>query len=112
MQQTNLTIRLTKKEKATLQKLAHIDGKSMTDYIKFKIFDTQEFPKEEVQKQNGMQSESIISYLEKYLQPMLKTVLTNNGIMRLTVGKEISEQDKESLKNEINDKVAKLFEVK
>ena len=50
--------------------------------------------------------------VEQYLDLISKVVLANNGILRKTIAKDFTEQDKESLKNEINDKVAKLFDVK
>ena len=49
---------------------------------------------------------------EQYLDLISKVVLANNGILRKTIAKDFTEQDKESLKNEINIKVAKLFDVK
>lgn len=120
----SIIIRLTKKEKAILQKLSLLEGKNMTNYIKSKIFDVQEFsdkfPKEETKKQSETHSEKVndtsskmdVTHIEKYLESILKTALINNGILRLTIGKDISLEEKESLKDDVNEKVAKFINVK
>ena len=104
----SIIIRLSKKEKATLQKLALLEGKNMTDYIKSRVFN--------LEQENTKQVEKILSpsqnKVEQYLDMISKVVLANNRILSKTIAKDFTEQDKESLKNEINDKVAKLFETK
>lgn len=102
----SIIIRLTKKEKATIQKLALLEGKNMTDFIKSKIFNLAQ--ETQTEKASPLSQDKF----EQYLGMISRVVLANNAILSKTIAKDFTEQDKESLKNEINIKVAKLFEVK
>ena len=107
----SIIIRLTKKEKATLQKLALLEGKNMTDYIKSRVFNLENENIKHAEKAAQL-PQNTSEKVEQYLDLISKVVLANNAILSKTIAKDFTEQDKESLKNEINDKVAKLFEVK
>jgi hypothetical protein len=48
--------------------------------------------------------------VEQYLDLISKVVLANNAILGKTIAKDFTEQERETLKNEVNNKVAKLFE--
>ena len=89
--------------------MAMLEGKNLTDYAKSKLFNWKELTAEEVAKEKVQQSEIIISHMEKYMELMLKTLLTNNGILRLTLGKDLLESDKENLRAEVRETVEKLF---
>ena len=93
---SSFIIRFTNQEKATLHKLAQLEGKTMTDYIKSKIFST----------------DTSNSSTEKIFNNILKITLANNAILNKTVAKDFSEQEKDSLKNEINDTTVKLLKQK
>jgi hypothetical protein len=66
-----ITFRLTKSEKIMLEKLAHLEKKNVSDYIKSKLFSWQEYSPEEIKKENIQQSEIIMSEMKKYLKPIL-----------------------------------------
>jgi len=105
----SIIIRLTKKEKATLQKLALLEGKNMTDFIKSRVFNVEKESIKHTEKAS-QPPHNTLEKVEQYLDLISKVVLANNGILRKTTAKDFTEQEKETLKNEINDKVAKLFE--
>ena len=107
----SIIIRLTKKEKATIQKLALLESKNMTDFIKSRVFNVETESIKHAEKASQL-PQNTFEKVEQYLDLISKVVLANNGILSKTIAKDFTEQDKESLKNEINDKVAKLFEVK
>lgn len=109
MTTSTFSIRLTKSEKITLEKMAILEGKNLSDYVKSKIFSWKELTMEEVAKEKVQQSEIIISHMEKHMELILKTLLTNNGILRLTLGKDLPESDKENLRAEVKGTVEKLF---
>ena len=77
--------------------------------MKSKIFSWKELTVEEVAKEKIQQSEIIISHMEKYMELILKTLLTNNGILRLTLAKDLRESDKENLRDDVKNTIAKLF---
>jgi len=87
-----ITFRLTKSEKIMLEKLAHLEKKNMSDYIKSKLFNWQEYSPEEIKKENIQQSEIIMSEMKKYLKPMLR-MLSDNTQKIDTVFKEQINQD-------------------
>ena len=87
-----ITFRLTKSEKIMLEKLAHLEKKNMSDYIKSKLFNWQEYSPEEIKKENIQQSEIIMSEMKKYLKPMLR-MLSDNTQKIDTVFKEQITQD-------------------
>jgi len=87
-----ITFRLTKSEKIMLEKLAHLEKKNMSDYIKSKLFNWQEYSPEEIKKENIQQSEIIMSEMKKYLKPMLR-MLSDNTQKIDTVFKEEINQD-------------------
>ena len=107
----SIMIRLTKKEKATIQKLALLEGKNMTDFIKSRVFNVEKESIKHAEKASQLHQNTSEKF-EQYLDLISKVVLANNAILSKTIAKDFTEQDKESLKNEINNKVAKLFEVK
>lgn len=112
MQQTNLTIRLSKKEKATLQKLAHIEGKNMTDFIKSKVFNVEEKHIQEVQEGIRNISQSSKNNIEKHLELISKIVLTNNSIIKRTLVDSLTEEQRQDIRNEVNNSLSKVFENK
>lgn len=87
-----ITFRLTKSEKIMLEKLAHLEKKNVSDYIKSKLFNWQEYSPEETKKENIQQSEIIMSEMKKYLKPMLR-MLSDNTQKIDTVFKEQINQD-------------------
>lgn len=87
-----ITFRLTKSEKIMLEKLAHLEKKNVSDYIKSKLFNWQEYSPEEIKKENIQQSEIIMSEMKKYLKPMLR-MLSDNTQKIDTVFKEQINQD-------------------
>lgn len=87
-----ITFRLTKSEKIMLGKLAHIEKKNVSDYIKSKLFSWQEYSHEEIKKEHIQQSEIIMSEMKKYLKPMLR-MLSDNTQKIDTVFKEQITQD-------------------
>ena len=87
-----ITFRLTKSEKIMLEKLAHLEKKNVSDYIKSKLFNWQEYSPEEIKKENIQQSEIIMSEMKKYLKPMLR-MLSDNTQKIDTVFKEQITQD-------------------
>jgi hypothetical protein len=87
-----ITFRLTKSEKIMLEKLAHLEKKNVSDYIKSKLFNWQEYSPEEIKKENIQQSEIIMSEMKKYLKPMLR-MLSDNTQKIDTVFKEEINQD-------------------
>lgn len=87
-----ITFRLTKSEKIMLGKLAHLEKKNVSDYIKSKLFNWQEYSPEEIKKENIQQSEIIMSEMKKYLKPMLR-MLSDNTQKIDTVFKEQINQD-------------------
>ena len=87
-----ITFRLTKSEKIMLGKLAHLEKKNVSDYIKSKLFNWQEYSPEEIKKENIQQSEIIMSEMKKYLKPMLR-MLSDNTQKIDTVFKEQITQD-------------------
>ena len=93
---SSFIIRFTNQEKATLHKLAQLEGKTMTDYIKSKIFS--------VDTPNPS--------TEQIFNNILKITLANNTILNKTVAKDFSEQERGNLKNEINDTIDKLLNQK
>ncbi len=93
---SSFIIRFTNQEKATLHKLAQLEGKTMTDYIKSKIFS--------VDTPNPS--------TEQIFNNILKITLANNAILNKTVAKDFSEQERGNLKNEINDTIDKLLNQK
>ena len=105
----SIIIRLTKKEKATLQKLALLEGKNMTDYIKSRVFHMEKESIKHTEK-SSQPPQNTLEKVEQYLDLISKVVLANNGILRKTIAKDFTEQERETLKNEVNNKVAKLFE--
>jgi len=107
----SIIIRLTKKEKATIQKLALLESKNMTDFIKSRVFNVETESIKHAEKASQLPQNTSEKF-EQYLDLISKAVLANNAILSKTIAKDFTEHDKESLKNEINDKVAKLFEVK
>ena len=107
----SIIIRLTKKEKATLQKLALLEGKNMTDYIKSRVFNLENENIKHAEKAAQL-PQNTSEKVEQYLDLISKVVLANNAILSKTIAKDFTEQEKESLKNEVNNKVAKLFDVK
>ena len=107
----SIIIRLTKKEKATIQKLALLGGKNMTDFIKSRVFNVETESIKHAEKASQLPQNTSEKF-EQYLDLISKVALANNAILSKTIAKDFTEQDKESLKNEVNNKVAKLFEVK
>ena len=87
-----ITFRLTKSEKIMLEKLAHLEKKNVSYYIKSKLFNWQEYSPEEIKKENIQQSEIIMSEMKKYLKPMLR-MLSDNTQKIDTVFKEQINQD-------------------
>ena len=87
-----ITFRLTKSEKIMLEKLAHLEKKNVSDYIKSKLFNWQEYSPEEIKKENIQQYEIIMSEMKKYLKPML-LMLSDNTQKIDTVFKAQINQD-------------------
>jgi arsenate reductase-like glutaredoxin family protein len=76
----NLTIRLTKKEKSTLQKLALVENTTMTNFIKSKIFSVEKNNEvgysTVVDKEKNLTDkdlQNIVNKLEKYFIPIFQS---------------------------------------
>ena len=104
----SIIIRLTKKEKATIQKLSLLEGKNMTDFIKSKLFNWQEYSPEEIKKENIQQSEIIMSEMKKYLTPLLKTTMVTHAFIDQTLGTQITQETQQDIINDMKEKLAKI----
>jgi hypothetical protein len=104
---TSFIIRFTNQEKATLQKLALLEGKNMTDYIKSKIFKLDQENTKKVEKISSQSQNNI----EQYLDTILKIVLTNNGIISKTIAKDFTEEQKQNLKHDVNERMINMFKI-
>jgi hypothetical protein len=94
-----ITFRLTKSEKIMLEKLAHLEKKNVSDYIKSKLFNWQEYSPEEIKKENIQQSEIIMSELKKYLKPMLRMLSDNTQKIDTVFKAQINQDTLQTIDN-------------
>ena len=81
--QSTLSIRLSKQEKATLEKLALLHGTSVTKFVRSKIFDTQNVV---INEKKDAQSEEILKLITTF-------VLMNNSILRNAFKEKFTEEE-------------------
>ena len=94
-----ITFRLTKSEKIMLEKLAHLEKKNVSDYIKSKLFNWQEYSPEEIKKENIQQSEIIMSELKEYLKPMLRMLSDNTQKIDTVFKAQINQDTLQTIDN-------------
>ena len=94
-----ITFRLTKSEKIMLEKLAHLEKKNVSDYIKSKLFNWQEYSPEEIKKENIQQSEIIMFELKKYLKPMLRMLSDNTQKIDTVFKAQINQDTLQTIDN-------------
>lgn len=94
-----VTFRLTKSEKIMLEKLAKLENKNLSDYIKSKLFSWQEYSPEEIKKENMQQSDIIMSELKRYLKPVLRMLSDNTQKMDEIFKDKIDQQTLQSIEN-------------
>ena len=94
-----VTFRLTKSEKIMLEKLARLENKNLSDYIKSKLFSWQEYSPEEIKKENMQQSDIIMSELKRYLKPVLRMLSDNTQKMDEIFKDKIDQQTLQSIEN-------------
>ena len=81
--QGTLSIRLSKQEKATLEKLALLNGMSVTKFVRSKIFDVENVP---VHQKKDVQNEEMYKLITTF-------VLMNNSILRNAFKEKFTEEE-------------------
>lgn len=132
MPEVNLTIRLTKKEKSTLHKLALTENTTMTNYIKSKIFNVEESIKPNSTSQpttttniqdilNNNQTntyinttteiQSMINKLDKYFIPLMQTTILTYKYVDKILGDKIDPQLKQQITNDVMKRIKEIESV-
>lgn len=105
MQETTLSIRLSKKEKATIEKLAQLENKTITNFVKSKIF---AISNDEVSHAKHETNDREFQILK--LIAIL--ALRNNGTLKKAVSDRLTEEDKKQINDDANDVLEKLLQNK
>lgn len=86
---------------ATLQKLALLDNKTITDFIKSKLFAIDE------KHSNVDDIQSIIDKLDRYFIPLLQTSIMAFKFIDASLGDKIDASIKQKIINEVIEKIKK-----